>query len=154
GEVRATADFAPVYAASEELPAWRIRELVRSAVGAHARDVLEPLPAELDLPLRRDAVAAVHFPADLGEAERARERLALDELVTLQLAVLRSRDESAVAVALGEPGELIARYRAALPFELTLDQEAAIVELDRDLAHAVPMQRLLQGDVGSGKTVV
>jgi ATP-dependent DNA helicase RecG len=154
GEVRATADFAPVYAASEALPSTRIRELVRVALGAHAGDVLDPLPAELDLPLRRDAVAAVHFPADLGEAERARERLALDELVTLQLAVMRSRDDSAVAVPLGGPGELMARYRAALPFELTPDQEAAIAELDRDLAQPVPMQRLLQGDVGSGKTVV
>jgi ATP-dependent DNA helicase RecG len=154
GEARATADFAPVYAASEQLPSTRIRELVRLAVDAHACDVLDPLPAELDLPLRRDAVAAVHFPADLAEAERARERLALDELVTLQLAVMRSRDDSAVAAALGEPGELMARYRAALPFELTPDQEAAIAELDRDLAQPVPMQRLLQGDVGSGKTVV
>src|SRR3954470_23503194 len=154
GEARATADFAPVYAASEQLPSTRIRELVRLAVDAHACDVLDPLPAELDLPLRRDAVAAVHFPADLAEAERARERLALDELVTLQLAVMRSRDDSAVAAALGEPGELMVRYRAALPFELTPDQEAAIAELDRDLAQPVPMQRLLQGDVGSGKTVV
>src|SRR5215471_7848224 len=154
GEARATADFAPVYAASEALPSTRIRELMRLAVGAHAGDVLDPLPAELDLPLRRDAVAAVHFPADLGEAERARERLALDELVTLQLAVMRSRDDSAIAAPLGEPGELMARYRVALPFSLTPDQEAAIAELDRDLAQAVPMQRLLQGDVGSGKTVV
>jgi ATP-dependent DNA helicase RecG len=154
GEARATADFAPVYAASEQLPSTRIRELVRAALGAHAGDVLDPLPAELDLPLRRDAVAAVHFPRDLDEAERARQRLALDELVTLQLAVARSRDESAVAVALGEPGELVSRYRAVLPFELTPDQEAAIAEIDRDLAQPVPMQRLLQGDVGSGKTVV
>jgi ATP-dependent DNA helicase RecG len=154
GEARATADFAPVYAASEQLPSTRIRELVRVALGAHAGDVLDPLPAELDLPLRRDAVAAVHFPRDLDEAERARQRLALDELVTLQLAVARSRDESAVAVALGEPGELVTRYRAVLPFELTPDQEAAIAEIDRDLAQPVPMQRLLQGDVGSGKTVV
>src|SRR5690349_21556606 len=65
GEARATADFAPVYAASEALPSTRIRELVRSALGAHACDVLDPLPAELDLPIRRDALAAVHFPFDL-----------------------------------------------------------------------------------------
>jgi ATP-dependent DNA helicase RecG len=154
GEARATADFAPVYAASEQLPSTRIRELVRLALGAHAGDVLDPLPAELDLPLRRDAVAAVHFPRDLDEAVRARQRLALDELVTLQLAVARSRNEYAVATPLGEPGDLIARYREALPFVLTPDQEAAIVEIDRDLAQVVPMQRLLQGDVGSGKTVV
>src|SRR5579884_2058199 len=154
GEARATADFAPVYAASEALPSARIRELVRAAVDAHAPDVLDPLPAELELPLRRDAVAALHFPDGEAEAERARERLAFDELVTLQLAVLRSRVDDAVAPALGEPGELLARYRAALPFALTPDQESAIAEIDRDLAGAAPMQRLLQGDVGSGKTVV
>jgi ATP-dependent DNA helicase RecG len=154
GEAKATADFAPVYAASEQLPSMRIRELVRTALTAHALDIVDPLPADLDVPLRRDAVAAVHFPQDLGEAERARKRLALDELVTLQLVVLRSRDDRAVASPLGKPGELLHRYREALPFELTPDQEAAISEIDRDLAGEAPMQRLLQGDVGSGKTVV
>ncbi len=154
GEARATADFAPVYRASEQVPSTRVRELVRVALTEHARDVLDPLPAELELPLRRDALCALHFPSDLGEAEDARRRLALDELLALQLAVLRSRDESAVAHALGEPGELVARYLEALPFELTEHQERAIAELDRDLAQPVPMQRLLQGDVGSGKTVV
>jgi ATP-dependent DNA helicase RecG len=154
GEARATADYAPVYGASEQVPSTRIRDLVRSALLAHVDDVLEPLPAELDLPLRRDAIAALHFPVDPAEAERARRRLALDELVTLQLAVLRSRVDGAVGTPLGEPGELVGRYRDALPFRLTPDQEAALRELDRDLARAVPMQRLLQGDVGSGKTVV
>src|SRR5438445_505823 len=70
-EARATADFAPVYRASEAVPSWRLRELVRAALGAHGGDVLDPLPASLDVPLRRDAVAAVHFPADLDEAEQA-----------------------------------------------------------------------------------
>ena len=154
GETRATADFAPVYGASEHVPSWRLRELTRAALAEHARDVLDPMPAELELPLRRDALATLHFPADAEEAEEARKRLALDELLALQLAVLRSRDEDAVATPLGEPGELVARYRAALPFELTEHQEHAIAEIDRDLARTVPMQRLLQGDVGSGKTVV
>jgi ATP-dependent DNA helicase RecG len=141
GEANRTADFAPVYPASEQIPSTRLREL-------------DPLPADLDLPVRRDALAAVHFPFDLREAEEARRRLAFDELVTLQLAVLRSRGEDGVAAPLGEPGDLIARYRAALPFALTEHQEAAIGEIDGDLARATPMQRLLQGDVGSGKTVV
>lgn len=154
GEARATADFAPVYPASEDVPSTRLRELVRGALAGHARDVLDPLPVELGLPVRRDALAVVHFPETLEQAEEGRRRLALDELVTLQLAVLRSRDEDAVAAPLGEPGELLARYRAALPFELTEHQERAIADIDADLARAVPMQRLLQGDVGSGKTVV
>jgi ATP-dependent DNA helicase RecG len=154
GEARATADFAPVYPASEQVPSWRLRELARAALDQHAHAVRDPLPAELDLPLRRDALAAIHFPADEGEAELARRRLALDELVTLQLAVARSRDDDAVATALPPAGELIERYRAALPFTLTAHQEHAIEQIDADLARSTPMQRLLQGDVGSGKTVV
>jgi ATP-dependent DNA helicase RecG len=76
--------------------------------------------------------------------------------LTLQLALGRraAEREAAVAAALPEPAELIRRYRAALPFELTEHQEAAIEQIDRDLARTTPMQRLLQGDVGSGKTVV
>jgi ATP-dependent DNA helicase RecG len=154
GEARATADHAPVYRASEQVPAVRLRELVRAALDEHGHDILDPLPAELQLPIRRDALAALHFPADLAQAERARQRLALDELLALQLAVLRSRVEAAVGRPLPGPGELVARYRDVLPFSLTADQEQAIAEIDRDLALERPMQRLLQGDVGSGKTVV
>jgi ATP-dependent DNA helicase RecG len=154
GEARATADFAPVYPASEAVPSTRLRELARAALSAYGRDLVDPLPADLVMPLRRDAIAALHFPETEEEAERARRRLALDELLALQLAVLRSRDEDAVAAPLGEPGELIGRYRAALPFELTEHQEQAVAQIDADLARDEPMQRLLQGDVGSGKTVV
>jgi ATP-dependent DNA helicase RecG len=154
GEARATADFAPVYPASEQVPSARLRELARAALAAHGGDVLDPLPAEVEAPSRRDALAAVHFPSDLAQAEKARRRLALEELLTLQLAVLRSRDDDAVAQPLGAPGELVGRYRQVLPFSLTEHQESAIREIDGDLARGVPMQRLLQGDVGSGKTVV
>ena len=115
GEARATADFAPVYRASEQVPSTRLRELVRAALEVHAVDVLDPLPAELELPIRRDALSALHFPTDLDEAERARERLALDELVALQIAVARSRTAGAVGTPLPPPGELVARYRKVLP---------------------------------------
>ena len=156
GEARRTADYAPVYPASEQIPSTRLRELVRAALAQHARSFPDPLPVELsgDLPLRRDALAAIHFPADEQQAEQARRRLALDELVTLQLIVARLRDTDAVAPSLSLPGELIARYRGVLPFQLTEHQERAITEIDLDLAQTTPMQRLLQGDVGSGKTVV
>ena len=154
GEARRTADFAPVYPASEQIPSARLRELVRAALTLHAGDVHDALPAELELPLRRDALASLHFPRDLGEAEAARRRLALDELVALQLVVARLRDTDAVAPALPPAGELIRRYRDVLPFRLTEHQEHAIREIDSDLSREVPMQRLLQGDVGSGKTVV
>ncbi len=160
GETEQTADFAPVYTASEDVSVKKLRELAHEAVALHARDLLDPLPAELrqrrSLPLRADAVAALHFPRDEAEGERARRRLAFEELLVLQLGLLRRRraDEQAEAPPLGEPGELIERYRAALPFALTEHQEQAVAEIDRDLARPAPMQRLLQGDVGSGKTVV
>ena len=155
----ATADFAPVYPASEEVTSPRLRTLVESAL-PHAPDfgdsLLASLRARERLPLRFDALVALHRPRGAEEAERARRRLALDELLLLQVGLARIREgtEEATAPALGEPGELAARYRHALPFRLTKDQEQAIGEIDADLAAAKPMQRLLQGDVGSGKTVV
>jgi len=155
----ATADFAPVYPASEEVASPRLRTLVEGAL-PHARDFGDSLPASLRarerLPFRFDALAALHRPRDGAEAERARRRLALDELLLLQVGLARIRQgtEEATAPALGKPRELVGRYRHALPFKLTPDQEQAIAEIDADLATARPMQRLLQGDVGSGKTVV
>src|SRR5436190_6358551 len=157
--VSATADFAPVYPASEEVTPQRLRGLVERAL-AFAPDEPDPLPASLKasegLPLRADALIALHRPRALDEGEHARRRLAFDELLVLQVGLARARAgrEAAVAPALGEPAELTAGYRELLPFEFTPDQEQAIAEIDRDLAREAPMQRLLQGDVGSGKTVV
>ena len=151
------ADLIPVYMAGEDVTPKKLRELVLAAL---PRDVADPLPAALKqqqgLPSKVDALVALHRPGSLAEAERARARLAFEELLVLQLGIARSARarEATVATALGEPGELLTRYRAALPFELTEHQERAISEIDADLAATVPMQRLLQGDVGSGKTVV
>ena len=155
----ATADLAPIYPAGEEITPPRMRALVTAALG-FARDYLDFLPAGLKareaLPTRADALVALHRPRTVEEAESGRQRLAFDELLLLQLGLARRTRERELesAPALGEPGELIARYREVLPFELTPHQEQAIADLDRDLAREVPMQRLLQGDVGSGKTVV
>jgi ATP-dependent DNA helicase RecG len=157
--VSATADFAPVYPASEEVPPKRLRALVERAL-PHARDLPDALPAPLRvserLPLRADALIALHRPRSEEEGEEGRRRLAFDELLVLQVGLARARAgrEAAVAPALGEPGELVRRYKQLLPFTLTPDQDRAIEEIDGDLGRAAPMQRLLQGDVGSGKTVV
>jgi ATP-dependent DNA helicase RecG len=158
-EARATADFAPVYPAAEEIAAATVRRVVDAALPL-ALHVPDPLPAELrereGLALKRDALAVVHRPRDVGEAETGRQRLAFEELLVLQVGIARrvAERERTLAPALGQPGDLIHRYRKALPFALTPYQEQAIREIDGDLARTVPMQRLLQGDVGSGKTVV
>jgi ATP-dependent DNA helicase RecG len=157
GDGEATADFAPVYPASEDITAKKLRELVGAALPAALAD---PLPAELKqreaLPERVDALWALHRPRSLAEAEAGRRRFAFDELLLLQIWLARRRREreSEIAPALGPPGEVVARYRDVLPFQLTEHQERAIADLDADLERSVPMQRLLQGEVGSGKTVV
>ncbi len=155
----ATADFAPVYPSTADLAQKTIRGLVERVL-PDARAGGDPLPAVVrvgrGLPLRADALVALHRPRDADEAETGRRRLALDELVVLQLALRRRASERAslVSEALPPPDELVERYREALPFTLTDAQEHAIAEIDADLAQTVPMQRLLQGDVGSGKTAV
>jgi ATP-dependent DNA helicase RecG len=155
-----TLGLVPEYPATEALPSYRIRSLVEAALPL-ARRMPDPLPAELrareGLPLRADAIAAVHRPESLEDAEAARARLGLEELLLLQLGFVRRRAElaeTARATPLDGDGELITRYRSVLPFTLTEDQEAAIAEIRQDLGESRPMQRLLQGDVGSGKTVV
>ncbi|HWD85927.1 MAG TPA: ATP-dependent DNA helicase RecG, partial [Solirubrobacteraceae bacterium] len=148
------------YGASEGLSSTQILALVR----AHATaldDFPEPLPALLrtheQLPERRGALAAVHFATDAAQA-LGRRRLAFEELLLMQLGLLRRRRQrrgGARAPALQGPRELTARWLATmLPFKPTGDQCAAIATLDGDLTGPRPMQRLLMGEVGSGKTVV
>ncbi|HXV95929.1 MAG TPA: ATP-dependent DNA helicase RecG [Gaiellaceae bacterium] len=148
------------YRASEEVPSFRLRSYVETAL-PRVRFFPDPLPARTrhdeGLPLRADALVAAHRPRDRSEAETARERLAFEELLALQLGFQERRRALAAttnAPALPEDGDLIERYRAVLPFTLTPEQEKAIREIGHDLAGQKPMQRLLQGDVGSGKTVV
>ena len=106
-----------------------------------------------------EARRALRDPPPGVRATRRRSgarRLAFEELLLLQIGIARraAERERTLAPSLGAPGELIERYRQALPFALTPYQEQAMREIDADLERTVPMQRLLQGDVGSGKTVV
>ncbi len=157
GDAEATADFAPVYPASEDITSKKLRELVGAAL---PRALVDPLPAGLkqheELPARIDALWALHRPGSELEAERGRRRLAFDELLLLQIGLARRRREreTELAPALAPPADLVERYRGLLPFRLTEHQERAIEDVDGDLQRSVPMQRLLQGEVGSGKTVV
>jgi ATP-dependent DNA helicase RecG len=159
GDAADTAGFAPVYPSTADLAQKTLRSLSEAAL-VFARDGGEPLPAAVraagELPLRGDALVRLHRPRSEDDAEQARRRLALDELVTLQLALRRRTADREVLVAepLPPPAELVGRYREALPFTLTEAQDHAIAEIDADLARTTPMQRLLQGDVGSGKTAV
>ncbi|HEX8101570.1 MAG TPA: DEAD/DEAH box helicase, partial [Solirubrobacteraceae bacterium] len=145
------------YPATDGLTSTQILSLVHAHAGA-VLDTLEPLPARMRvaerLPPRADALWAAHF----GDHEAGRRRLAFEELLLLQLALLRrraARRESARAEALEPPGELTRGWLAeSLPFSPTADQRMAMGAIDDDLATGRPMQRLLMGEVGSGKTMV
>jgi ATP-dependent DNA helicase RecG len=149
-----------VHPATEQLKAQRIRQWMEQAV-RWVGNVLEPLPVELRLRRKlagaADAVKAVHFPESDDDVEEARQRLAFEELFLYQ-ALLTTRKQShrttRPAPKLGKPGELVGRWIESLPFEPTGDQRKAFGEIDADLDSGEPMQRLLMGEVGSGKTVV
>src|SRR5215210_3577291 len=155
-----TLGLVPVHPATHGITPQRLRELV-----SKARPLMlaatEPLPARLliaeGLAERPAALEAVHFPVSEEDERDARRRLAFEELFLLQLAVAgrrRTRREGRRARALEARGVIVDRWRWSLPFELTSDQASAIDEIDADLARERPMQRLLMGEVGSGKTVV
>jgi ATP-dependent DNA helicase RecG len=155
-----TLGIVPVHPASERLRPQRIREWAWQTAGA-ARHAVDPLPgrlrAELRMPGTADALVASHFPSDHHQAEAARERLAFEELFLYQAALAARRGrrlESGRGPRLPPPGERVGTWLSSLPFELTGDQSRAVEEIDGDLAGPEPMQRLLMGEVGSGKTAV
>ena len=153
----------PVYRATEGLYQKQIRAATRAALDATATTVADPLPAGLRsdaglLPLPA-ALEQVHFPASEADITAARRRLAVDELLLIQLSLQQRRrdwqtgDAPALPLA-GAAGAVVARFLDGLPFTLTRAQRQVLDEILADLAGTRPMSRLLQGDVGSGKTVV
>ncbi len=155
-----TEGIVPMYPASEAVSARLLRGLIRGALPL-ARGVPDPLPAKLrvqeGLPSRCDALLGAHAPRRPTDGSVARRRLVFEELLLLQLGLLLRKEReqvSAPAPALPPPGTLTTQFIAGLPFKLTNGQRRSIDEIDRDLTQERPMRRLLQGDVGSGKTVI
>jgi ATP-dependent DNA helicase RecG len=152
--------FVPVHPATDELPPKKIREWAEQAIRL-APNAIEGLPAELRAKRRLGsvgaAITAAHFPQSPEELEEARRRLGFEELF-LHQALLTTRKAShrraRPAPRFGRPGPTVERWIAALPFTPTDDQRAAFADIDKDVDSGEPMQRLLMGEVGSGKTVV
>lgn len=160
GEGRVKSGLLAVYPLTEGLAQAAVRKLVGQALRDYGSKVEDELPpailAERDLLPKREALRAMHLPSSRPVADRARERLAYEELFFFQLAVAqRSRGRSEVSVARRpHQATLRSRLAARLPWRLTGDQERAVAEIVTDMAAPRPMARLLQGDVGSGKTLV
>jgi ATP-dependent DNA helicase RecG len=159
GEER-SGSFVPVHPATEDLAPKKIREWAEAAVPL-ARNAIEGLPAAVQAKHRFGsvgaAIVAAHFPSSPVELEEARRRLGYEELF-LHQALLTTRKAShrraRPAPRFGRPGAVVERWLADLPFAPTDDQRAAFADIDADVDSGEPMQRLLMGEVGSGKTVV
>jgi len=150
----------PIYPATSGLKQRELRTAVARALKALLPTLLDPLPARLrerhQLLEFQKAIVRIHFPPVSEAVEQAKERLTFDELLSFQLAmaVRRKQLDERSGITHEVAGDLVKRWRASLPFTLTAGQEKAVEEIARDLNAPQPMRRLLQGEVGSGKTVV
>jgi ATP-dependent DNA helicase RecG len=147
----------PIYPATEGLSQRVLRSIIYRLLNELSDAPLETLlPIELGRGDRRSAIRAIHFPEDWESLSAAREHLVLSEFFAMQMLIASRRAESQVRVGAAHcgRGELLEKFLRSLPFELTDAQRRVIAEIRRDLGANVPMNRLLQGDVGSGKTVV
>src|SRR4051794_4893591 len=155
-EVAAVGDAVAEYPATKGITSTQILALVQEHRPA-AFDEPERLPARLRAQERLPDAPAAYLAAHFGDHERGRRRLAFEELLLDQLVQLRMRAErrsEKTATPLADPATLSATWQQEqLPFTLTQDQQKAIEEVDQDIAKELPMQRLLMGEVGSGKTV-
>jgi ATP-dependent DNA helicase RecG len=159
-----TGRIVPIYPQSDKagLSTWEIGDWVAEALRrSSARGLADPVPGwvldRFDLVTRPEALAGIHTPESMAHKEVARRRLVLDELLRVQLALVQRKrhiERTTRGIAQATEGPLIDAFGDRLPFDLTADQQAAIAEISHDLAAPHPMHRLLQGDVGSGKTVV
>ena len=149
----------PIYALADGVSQFVVRSSVRNWFAAN-HELPEILPAEVreahQYMTRYDAFKMMHFPESSERYEEARHQLAYEELFVMQsgLALLRNKEQCHKGPKMGPNGDLMARCIENLPFSLTGDQQRALEDIRIDMEDERPMQRLLQGDVGSGKTVV
>ena len=160
----AVAEFAgkylPMYPASAKLPSWKIAQCINLSIGAldEITDFIpEKILKERGYPSLQQAILQIHNPIDLDSAEKSRARITFDEALLMQLLLLERRAELRALKAVArrpKSSGILTAFDASLPWQLTPGQVQVSAEIESDLAAAYPMHRLLQGEVGSGKTVV
>ncbi len=152
----------PVYSLCENMNVKTLRKAIYNAIQLYKNSIVNVVPQYLidryDLLDKKDAIEQIHFPDSMEMLERARFTLVFEEffLIQLKLALIREKnrhDNKAVPLQIKKDG-LVNKFITGLPFELTKAQKKAVDEILKDMNSEEPMQRLLQGDVGSGKTVV
>jgi len=148
--------IAPIYNLTEGLTQRVLRRIMFEATQKAAFHAPEFYPAPAQMMARREAFRVIHFPESFQAEERARQRLAYDEFFVLQCVVALRRMSRATTYRQRSrrTGDLVGSWLASLPFTLTRAQQRVMGEIDADLSQGPPMNRLLQGDVGAGKTFV
>jgi ATP-dependent DNA helicase RecG len=151
--------IAPIYPLTESLPQRWLRGLIWRTLEKFEAQIAEPKPSpDLKIfPTRANAVRMIHFPEELTDLEIARRRLALDEFIALQIQIQSRRknfEARTKALPCGGDNRLMKPFLTRLGFKLTESQTKVLREIRHDMSGAHPMRRLLQGDVGSGKTAV
>lgn len=155
-----TGGIVPVYPLTQGVPIKWLRATIRQTLDAFLPHLPDPVPAwvrqQFNLPTLHKALRQVHAPKTQSDIEEGRRRLAFDELLIIQLGVLQQRAawKSVQGVPIPTDEAALARFQASLPFEMTGAQQRALREILDDIAQPSAMSRLLQGDVGAGKTVV
>src|SRR3989344_1978886 len=153
-----TSGLVPIYSETEGVTSKYLRFLIKPLIGN--LELEDPLPSSMlskyNFPDILKAMASIHFPSDLQSAEIAKERFAFEDLLLFQIKALveRRRVNQLKSVSVPFNQELVQEFITQLPFELTTDQKIATWEILKDIQKNYPMNRLLEGDVGSGKTVV
>ena len=160
----AVAEFAgkylPMYPASAKLPSWKIAQCINLSIGAldEIADFMpEKILNERGYPSLQQAIVQIHNPVDLDSADKSRARITFDEALLMQLLLLERRAELRALKAVArrpKSSGIHTAFDASLPWQLTPGQVQVSAEIESDLAAPYPMHRLLQGEVGSGKTVV
>lgn len=155
-------EILPIYSSSKELPQNSLRKLMEKMLNTTLAVIEENIPEEIikkyKLMGRKEALREIHFPKNSKNLEEAKRRFAVEELLVLEMGILQKRfevdNQNIARYHLEDKKTLVKAYLSSLPFELTNAQKRVITEIYKDLANGRVVNRLVQGDVGSGKTAV
>lgn len=155
-------EILPIYKTSKELPQKSIRTIVKNVLNMHIDKFLENIPETIlkkyNILNRKEALREIHFPTDAKKLEEAKRRFAIEELLVLEMGILRNRflvdSKNINKYILEDKKDIVKKYLDSLKFDLTKAQKKVVTDIYKELSTGKIVNRLLQGDVGSGKTVV
>jgi ATP-dependent DNA helicase RecG len=160
GELNKNDLIVPIYSLTEGITQKFLRRIIKSALEQRLNEIVDPLPdfikEKFKLPPLQESISMLHFPSDIGNISVSRRRIAFDELLMFQFGLLynkKLRDDT-VGISFDTEGAMADKFRDALPFSFTKAQLRVLEDIKCDMKARKVMNRILQGDVGSGKTVV